>query len=141
MSTDDFSTLYTTLPHNLIKEKLLNLIERTFYNKEGKLCLACNDKKAFFTSADHIRGYHLWYCHNECGALSFLWDNIYIRFGTRSSRQMVGIPMGANCAPLIGNLFLFFNERDFMKDLSNDNQSAIIKTFNSTSRYLDDLFL
>ena len=55
----DFSTLYTTLPHNLIKEKLLDLIERTFYKKESKLYLACNDKKAFFTSADHYRGYHL----------------------------------------------------------------------------------
>ena len=31
LSTYDFSTLYTTLPHNLIKEKLLDLIERTFY--------------------------------------------------------------------------------------------------------------
>ena len=53
LSTYDFSTLYTTLPHNLIKEKLLNLIKRTFYKKVGKLYLACNDKKAFFTSADH----------------------------------------------------------------------------------------
>ena len=53
LSTYDFSTLYTTLPHNLIKEKLLDLIERTFYKQEGKLYLACNDKKAFFTSADH----------------------------------------------------------------------------------------
>ena len=33
LSTYDFSTLYTTLPHNLIKEKLLDLIERTFYKK------------------------------------------------------------------------------------------------------------
>ena len=30
----------------LIKEKLLDLIERTFYKKEGELYLACNDKKA-----------------------------------------------------------------------------------------------
>ena len=64
LSTYDFSTLYTTLPHNLIKEKLLDLIERTFYKKEGKLYLACNDKKSFFTSADHYRGYHLWSCQN-----------------------------------------------------------------------------
>ena len=28
--TYDFSTLYATLPHTLIKEKLLNLIEWTF---------------------------------------------------------------------------------------------------------------
>ena len=33
LSTYDFSTLYTTLPHNLIKGKLLDLIERTFYKK------------------------------------------------------------------------------------------------------------
>ena len=49
LSTYDFSTLYTTLSHNLIKEKLLDLIERTFYKKEGKLYIACNNKKAFFS--------------------------------------------------------------------------------------------
>ena len=47
--------------------------------------------------------------------------------------------MGPNCAPLVADLFLFCYERDFMKDLSNDNQVDIIKAFNSTSRYLDDL--
>ena len=30
VSSYDFSTLYTTLPHNLIKEKLLDLIKRAF---------------------------------------------------------------------------------------------------------------
>ena len=49
LSTYDFSTLYTTLPYNLIKEKLTELIEQTF-NKEGSLYLACNDKNACFTS-------------------------------------------------------------------------------------------
>ena len=72
LSIYDFSTLYTTLPHNLIKEKLLDLIEWTFYKKEGKLYLVCNDKEAFFTSAGHYRGYHLWSCQNVCDALSFL---------------------------------------------------------------------
>ena len=139
LSTYDFSTLYTTLPHNLIKEKLLDLIERTFYKKEGKLCIACNDKKAFFTSADHYRGYHLWSCQTVCDALSFLLDNIYIRFGTKLYRQIVGIPMGTNCASLVADLFFFCYERDFMKDLSSDNQVDVIKAFNSTSRYFDDL--
>ena len=56
LSTYGFSTLFKTIPHNLIKEKkMLDLIERTFYKKESKLYLACNDKKALFTSADlHI---------------------------------------------------------------------------------------
>ena len=50
LSTYDFSTLYTTLPHNLIKEKLLDLIEWTFkraLKNYGSLYLACNDRKAF----------------------------------------------------------------------------------------------
>ena len=49
LSTYDFSTLYTSLPHNLIKDKLIDLIERTF-QREGSPYLACNDINAFFTS-------------------------------------------------------------------------------------------
>ena len=49
LSTYDFSTLYTTLPHNLIKDKLIDLIERTS-QREGSLYLACNDRNTFFTS-------------------------------------------------------------------------------------------
>ena len=46
LSTYYFSTLYTTLPHNLIKDKLIDHIESTF-NREGSLNLACNDRSAF----------------------------------------------------------------------------------------------
>ena len=49
LSTYDLSTLYNTLPHNLIEEKLTKLIEQTF-NREGSLYLACNENHAFFTS-------------------------------------------------------------------------------------------
>ena len=49
LSTYDFSTLYTTLPHNLIKDKLIDLIESTF-QREGSTYLACSDRNAFFTS-------------------------------------------------------------------------------------------
>ena len=45
-STYDFSTLYTALPHNLIKYKLIDLIERTF-QREGSPYLACNKRNAF----------------------------------------------------------------------------------------------
>ena len=138
MSTYDFSTLYTTLPHNLIKEKLTELIEQTF-NREGSLYLACNDKNAFFTSEQPKR-YKLWSCQKMCDALHYLLDNIFIRFGSKLYRQIVRIPMGTNCAPLVADLFLvFFYERDFMLSLSDNNQADIIEAFNSTSRYLDDL--
>ena len=46
--------------------------------------------------------------------------------------------MGTNCAPILADLF-YFVMRDFMLSLSDNNQTDIIETCNSTSRYLDDL--
>ena len=101
LSTYDFSTLYTTLPHTLIKKT--SGFDRVDLPKGiknyGSLYLACNDRKAFFTSSDESR-YTLWSYQNMCDVLSYLLDNIYIRFGTKLYRQIVGIPMGTNFAPL-----------------------------------------
>ena len=91
-----------------------------------------------FTS-DAVKYYNLWSRQKVCEALTFLLDNIYIRFGSKLYRLIVGIPMGTNCAPLAADLFLFCYERNFMLSLSDDNQSEVIEAFNSTSRYLDDL--
>ena len=63
-----------------------------------------------------------------CDALHYLLDNIqvFIRFGSKLYRQIVGIPMRTNCAPLVADLFLFCYERDFMLSLSDNNQADII---------------
>ena len=58
--------------------------------------------------------YNLCSSQKVCEALSFLLGNIYIRFGSKLYRQIVGIPMGTNCAPLEADLFLFCYERDFV---------------------------
>ena len=125
LSTYDFSTLYTTLPYNLIKDKLIDLIENTF-QIEGSPYLACDHINAFFTS-EKPKNYHAWSCQNVCVALTFLLDdNIFIRFGTKLYKQVVGIPMGTNCAPLVADLFLFWYKRDFMMFLSDDKQADVI---------------
>ena len=54
--TFDFSTLYTTSPHNLIKDKLIDLIESNS-NRAGSPYLACNDRIAFYTS-ENPKKYH-----------------------------------------------------------------------------------
>ena len=96
LSTYEFSTLCTTLPHNIIKYKLIDLIEGTFKRK-GSPYLACNDRNAFFT-LEKPKKDHAWSCQNVCEALTFPLDNIFIRFGTKLYRQVVGIPMGTNRA-------------------------------------------
>ena len=80
--------------------------------------------------------YTLWTCQKVCETLTFRLDNIYIRFGTKLYRQIVGIPMCTNCAVLVADLFLFCYERDFMLSLSEDKEAEIIEAFNSTSTYL-----
>ena len=95
--------------------------------------MACYDKNAFFASEQPKR-YKLWSCKKMCDALNYLLDNIFIRFGLKLYRQIVGIPMGTNCAPLVADLFLFCYERDFVLSLSDNNQTDIIEAFNSTSR-------
>ena len=75
--------------------------------------------------------FKLWSCQNVCDALSYLLDNIYIRFGNKLTyRQIVGIPMNTNCAPLVADLFLFCYERDLMTSLSDKKQADIIEAFN-----------
>ena len=92
----------------------------------------------FFTS-EQPKQYKLWSCQKMCDALHYLLDNIFIRFGSKLYRQIVGILMVTNCAPLVANLFLFCYERDFVLSLTDNNQADIIEAFNSISRYLDDL--
>ena len=128
MSTCDFSTLYTTLPNNLIKYKLIVLIERTF-QREGSPYLACNDRNAFFTS-EKPKKYDACSCQKVCDVLTFLLDNIFIRFGIKLYRQVVGIPI---VLPWL-QIYSCFAMRG---SLSDGKQVDVIDAFNTTSRYLD----
>ena len=67
-----------------------------------------------------------------------VYHSLYIKVGNKVFRQQVGIPMGTNCAPLLANLFLFYYEYEYMKNLVKDNLQAAMK-FNGTMRYIDDL--
>ena len=67
-------------------------------------------------------------------------ENIYAQFEGMVYQQIVGIPIGTNCMPLIADLFLFCYERDFMSNLHKSKQCDRIDMFNDTSRYLDDIF-
>ena len=41
-------------------------------------------------------------------AVTFLFDNIFIRFGTKLYRQIVGIPRGTKCASLVADFLFYF---------------------------------
>ena len=64
------------LPHHLIKDKHIDLINRKFIRKNTHY-LACNEECAFFTS-DVYNNYNLWSCQKVCDALVYLLDNILL---------------------------------------------------------------
>ena len=77
VQTYDFSTLYTSIPHNLI-----------------------------------------------------LIDNIFVKFGGCLFRQVIGIPMGTNCAPLLADLFLYSYESEFLDNMIRGGHRKLPRSFN-----------
>ena len=73
-----------------------------------------------------------------CADLHYLLGDMFIRFGSKLYRQIVGISNCTNGVPLVVDLFLFYDESDFILSLSDNNQSDVIEAFKSASRYLDD---
>ena len=61
----------TTLPHNLIRNQLVDLTENTFRREEA-LYLACNEECAFLASEEHKR-YDLWSCQKGQVHLFIFW--------------------------------------------------------------------
>jgi hypothetical protein len=71
--------------------------------------------------------------------LEFLIDNIFVSFGGILFQQVVGIPMGTNCAPLLADLFLCSYESEFLLKLVKDKKIHEARAFNFTYRYIDDV--
>ena len=98
MSTYDFSTLYTTLSHNLVKDKLIDLIERIF-QREGSQNVACNNRNAFFTSEQP---------KISCMVFQNLCDAQFLYYFTLSCiDKLLGFRWMLISAPLVADLFLF----------------------------------
>ena len=132
----DFSTLYTTIPHQKLKDRLTSIIfkngnrrykylvlghEGTYFVKEH------SDSKNKYSEDDIIK------------MLEFLVDNIFVVFAGKVFQQTVGIPMGTNCALLLADIFLYSYEADFIQSLLSTGKKHLASRFNLTYRYIDDV--
>ncbi len=68
-------------------------------------------------------------------------DNIFVKFGDKVFRQVIGIPMGTDCAPFLANLFLYSYEYQWINKQRIKNNQKAIQRFKSCSRYIDDILL
>ena len=135
ISTFDFSTLYTTLPHHLLIKVLTEIIEFVFKgsirNKIGfsQFSIYWTSKgtdKRFFTKQSLIY------------VVTFLIQNCYFTVGNLVFLQLIGIPMGIDPAPFWANLFLYFFESAYVQTLISSSSPVAFK-FGGTGRFIDDL--
>ena len=132
IATYDFKTLYTSIPHNLLKKQLKRFIEGVFKRK-GKRYIVPYKNGGYFTN--NKNGFSVKQLI-EC--INFVIDNSYVGFCGKVYRQVIGIPMGTNCAPYLANIFLHMYEVDFIEKLNIDGKYRVASLFNNVFRYQDD---
>ena len=141
IQTFDFSTLYTSIPHDLLQCRMNNIINNAFEHKNGATRythIKVGRNKSYFTS-DPLNGDRKYTASDICKMTEFLVDNIYVRFGGQLFRQIVGIPMGTNCAPLLAELFLYSYENEFLDKLIKEGKRKLARKFNLSYHYIEDL--
>ena len=140
IQTFDFSTLYTSIPHDLLKSRMNNIINNAFEHKNRAARynhIKVGRNKSYFTS-DPLSGDNKYTANDICKMIEYLVDNIYVRSGRQLFRQMVGSPMGTNCAPLLADVFLYSYENEFLDKLIKEGKIKLARKFNLSYHYIDD---
>ena len=137
----DFSTLYTTIPHQKLKSRLATIIRNSFLHKNGNRrykYLVLGREGPYFVK-EHSDAKNKYTEEDIIKMLEFLVDNIFVVFAGKVFQQIVGIPMGTNCAPLLADIFLYSYEAEFIQSLLSAGKKRLASQFNFTYRYIDDV--
>ena len=105
ITTYDFSTLYTTLPHDKLIKMLCNVIDFVFEGENRThICISKNNVKYLWQkSKDNIA----FSKSTSKTSLKHLMQNCYFMIGNLQLRQKISILMGIDPAPFSANLFLY----------------------------------
>ena len=136
ISTFDFSTLYTKIPHDQLIDCLAFFIDLVF-NKKDRKYLSVTSSGANWVSNRKSSG-TVYDIDNVKDSLKFLIDNSYFHVGTQVYRQKIGIPMGLDPAPFLANLYLSYYEIHWVDSLRRID-FARAKKFVNNYRFIDDL--
>ena len=135
VETFDFSTLYTKIPHIKLTDVLCKMVDFCFSGGNSKSLLVNtfgarwveNPRSAFVYTKKKVKL-----------ALRYLMSNCYFTLGSKTFRQIIGIPMGSDPAPFFANLFLYYYESKWLRNIQKSDLSRARK-FKSVFRFIDDL--
>ena len=136
ISTFDFSTLYTKIPHDKLLFVLNELIDVCF-NGGSRELLSVTKSGARWVTKPSIHG--ITFTRSTLKeAIKYLMDNCFFTLGDRIFRQIIGIPMGSDPAPFMANLFLYYYESNHVKKVKQKDL-FVARKFRHTFRFIDDL--
>ena len=144
VQTFDFLTLNTSITHDLLKSSISNLVDNAFRKKDGSVRythIKVARAKEYFTHDINGSGDGMYTADNICRMIEFSVDNIFVQFGGHLFCQMIVIPMGTNCAPLLADLFLYLNENKFPDNMIRSGHRRLARSFNLCYQYTDELIV
>ena len=142
VSTWDFATLYTKIPHDKLKHKISLFISKIMddvacSNKAAKFICCSSKSRAYFSKSRSKT--NVSYSKEELAdKVKLIIDNCYVSYHENIFRQVIGIPMGTNCAPYLANVFLHIYEYDYLKMLVEKGEIVTARKLANTFRYQDD---
>ena len=71
--------------------------------------------------------------------LECLVDNTFLVFAGEVFQQIIGIPIGTDCAPLVADIFLYSYEAEFLQSLLSAGRKRLASQFNFTYGHIDDV--
>ena len=95
----DFPTLYTTMPHQKLKDRLSNIIWNAFIFKNSNhryKYLVLGHRETYFVK-EYSDSKNMYSEDDIIKMLEFVVDNIFVVFAGKIFQQTVGIPMGLCC--------------------------------------------
>ena len=135
----DLSALYTTMPHQKLKGRLATIIRNSFIYQNGnrryKYLVLGREGPYFVREHSDSKSK---YAEDIIRMLEFLVDNIFVVVAGKVFQQIIGIPMGTNCAPLLSDIFLYSYEAEFKQSLLSTSRKRLASQLNFTYIYIDD---
>ena len=136
IQTFDFTTLYTSLKHDEIKEALKSVVKLAFKHSKRKFIAIYNSSFAWVnkTKENTFRFDE----KSLLESIDFLMDNCYFTLGDMIFKQIIGVPMGVDPGPYIANLTLWFYENKYLERLYKLDYFCA-KRLNNSFRLIDDI--
>ena len=136
VKTYDFKTLYTSIPHDKLKDVVYKYIKKVFHEK-GKKYIVTSGKSSYFSNR-RDNNKVTFTADGLIEQVKFIIDNAYVEFNSQIFRQIIGIPMGTNCGPYLANIFLHFYEYDFIDRMVANEEWEVLRSLHALFRYQDD---